>query len=160
MKNIRITFRLSPYQLARGLQTIRQLEPSYKLISLNDIVKTIYHDYLAKMSLNKLDAVPPNITAEITNFIDKPSEKQLTVKELIDINELTPAQKSSPEPEMKPASEQELSPIQKDLSDEILAGINKIAEINKASKFNDPNNTDSDISTVTDFSPPKDWIKE
>jgi len=31
--------------------------------------------------------------------------------------------------------------------------------IPKASDFHDPNITESSISTVTDFSPPKDWIK-
>jgi len=28
----------------------------------------------------------------------------------------------------------------------------------KPSEFHDPNNTESEISTLTDFSPPKDWI--
>ena len=90
MKSIRITFRLKPYQLARGLQTIRQLEPSYKLLSLNDIVKVIYHDYLAKMSLNRLDAVPNDILTEIMSFIDKPAREQMTLKELIEIKKSKP----------------------------------------------------------------------
>ena len=87
MKNIRITFRLSPYQLARGLQTIRQLEPTYKLTSINELVKTIYHDYLAKMTLNKLDDVPVEFIEEIENF--EGAESQLTLKELIDIQKET-----------------------------------------------------------------------
>ena len=136
MKSIRITFRLKPYQLARGLQTIRQLEPNYKLISLNDIVKVIYHDYLAKMTLNKLDAIPDNIIAEIMQIISKPARAQMTLEELIAIKK--------PDPEL-------LSEINK--------LTNKSTKKSKASSFDDPNKTDSDISALTDFSPPKDWKK-
>ena len=160
MKNIRITFRLSPYQLARGLQTIRQLEPSYKLISLNDIVKTIYHDYLAKMTLNRLEEVPADITAEITQFLDNPARKQITLEELIDLKPEPTSAKielgSEATPDGVQPSEQEL---EVDLSDEILAEINKVSALTKASKFDDPNLSDSDISSITDFSPPTDWKK-
>ncbi len=140
MKNLRITFRLSPYQLARGLQTIRQLEPTYKLISLNNIVKTIYHDYLSKMTLNKLDDIPPSIIAEINQLNNKPKQEQITVADLIKLK--TP----KPEPTNQP-----------DFSDQILAEINKISNQTKASKFDDPNNTESSLSSITDFSPPEDW---
>lgn len=85
MKSIRIAFRLQPYQLARGLQIIRQLEPSYKLISINDIVKTIYHDYLAKMSINKADDVPPELIDEILNFTNKSAQTQLTISDIMKI---------------------------------------------------------------------------
>lgn len=87
MKNIRITIRLSPDQLARGLQILRQREPTYKLISLNDIAKTIYHNYLAKMTMNKLAEIPANSIAEITSFINQPAKNQITVKELINLKE-------------------------------------------------------------------------
>lgn len=157
MKNIRITFRLSPYQLARGLQTIRQLEPTYKLISLNDIVKTIYHDYLAKMTLNKLDEVPPNIVNEIYAFIEKPAQKQITVDDLINMKTEPSSCKERMGSEATPDLVQQ---PEIDLADEILAKINKVLAQTKASKFNDPNNTDSDISSITDFSPPKDWMEE
>ena len=124
MKNIRITFRLSPYQLARGLQTVRQLEPAYKLISINDLVKTIYHDYLAKMTLNKLDEVPSSILAEIESFTNKPAREQINLDTLLAL------------------TDQEPVPMQ-------------TSHKPKASTFNDPNNTESDISAVSDFSPPR-----
>ncbi len=87
MKNIRITFRLSPYQLARGLQIIKQLDTDYQTLSLNDIVKTGYHDYLTKM--NKLDQIPPEIMMEIESLIKEPTKKQLTLVELIKLKKTT-----------------------------------------------------------------------
>lgn len=144
MKNIRITFRLSAYQLARGLQTIRQLEPAYKLISINDIVKVIYHDYLAKMTLNKLDTVPIEILTEVMNFIDTPAKSQITLEELIAIKK----SKSISEPAQK---------LKSNTANKIAIEINKLTNQSKASEFDDSNKTSSDISSVTDFSPPKDW---
>ena len=93
MKSIRITFRLSTYQLARGLQTIRQIDPSYKLISLNDLAKTIYHNYLAKMTINKLDAIPDSIMSELMNFINSPAQSQITLADLIEIKSSVPKPK-------------------------------------------------------------------
>lgn len=85
MKRIKITFRLTPQQLALGLQTIRQLEPSYKLISINDLVKTIYQDWLEKMTSNKLNEIPNNISDEVMHFVDKPANQQITLQNLINI---------------------------------------------------------------------------
>jgi len=147
MKSIRITFRLQPYQLARGLQTIRQLEPSYKLISLNDIVKTIFHDYLAKMSLNRDHSIAPELIAEITSFLNKSNEsKSITLDDLIGIK-----------PKQQLAKISVIDKDNTDLTDKILTEINKLT--NPASDFADPNTSDSDISSLTDFSPPKDWIE-
>lgn len=150
MKNVRITFRLSPYHLARGLQTIRALEPSYKLISLNDIVKVIYHDYLAKMNINRLDTIPPELLAEVKSFMDNPSKGQMTVEDLIKIkNEQKAEQKVEHTTEDKEA-----------FSEKVLDEIDRLSDTTRASAFNDPNTSDSEISAVTDFSPPKDWKKE
>lgn len=164
MKSVRITFRLAPYQLARGLQTIRQLEPTYKLLSLNEIVRTIYHDYLAKMSLNRNESVSPELIEEIISFVDKSSTaKILTLDDLLDMKPLEqdlelPKQNMSPVQEL---TEAEIK-TKDDLTDEILAEINSLSNSttqSQASKFNDPNNTESEISSVTDFSPPKDWTE-
>jgi len=86
MKNIKITLRLSPEQLAHGLWAIRQLEPTYKLNSLNDLTKTIYLSWLTKMSPNKPNTIPQSILDEITQFINMPIIKQITLKEIISIN--------------------------------------------------------------------------
>lgn len=153
MKSIRITFRLSPYHLARGLQTIRQIEPSYKLISLNDLVKTTYFDYMAKMNMNRLDIIPSSIMDEVMSFTNKAARSSITVEELINIKDAN--QESVPEPEL------ELDFAQ--IESRVLAYMETKQEDQtkptKASEFNDPNNTDSSISTITDFSPPKDWKK-
>ena len=53
MSNPVITFRLSPYQIARGLQIVRSLEPDFQLTSLGQLVKICYMDYLAKMTLGQ-----------------------------------------------------------------------------------------------------------
>lgn len=57
MSNPQISFRISPYQLARGLKIIRAIEPTYHPSSASQLVKAIYIDYLAKMSLNKSDDI-------------------------------------------------------------------------------------------------------
>lgn len=85
MSNPTINFRLSPYQLARGLQVIRQLEPTYQITSISQIVKVIYHDYLAKMSLNLTDEVPQDLLLEINSFIkNPPASKGITLDELME----------------------------------------------------------------------------
>lgn len=155
MKNTRITFRLSAYQLARGLQVVRQLEPTYKLTSINELVKTIYHDYVAKMTYNKLDAVPQEFVDEIL-LLGVASAKQVSLDSLMEIRNKTKPKKSK-EIIAPKEIKQKVSPI---LSTEILEEINKIESLGKASQFNDPNETESSISAVTDFSPPKDWMDE
>jgi len=75
--NPTINFRLSPQQLARGLQIIRNLEPTYKLISPSKIVKTIYFDYLAKMTLNKSNSVPQKYLEEINLLLENKNKKNI-----------------------------------------------------------------------------------
>ena len=82
MSNPTVNFRLSIYQLARGLQIIRNLEPNYQLISISNIVKTLYFDYLAKMSINKKDNVPQHLIDEIESLIYNPNKP---IKTLIDL---------------------------------------------------------------------------
>lgn len=74
MPNPTINFRLSTYQLARGLQIIRNLEPKYQPTSISKIVKVIYMDYLAKMSMNKKDTVPQHFVDEIESLFYKPNK--------------------------------------------------------------------------------------
>jgi hypothetical protein len=70
MPNPTITFRLSPNQIARGLQVIRNLEPNYQLTSISKIVKTIYLDYLAKMTVNKAINVPQEYLDEVNILLE------------------------------------------------------------------------------------------
>jgi hypothetical protein len=164
MKSIRINFRLSHYQLARGLQVMKQLEPTYQLTSINDMVKTIYHDYLAKMTLNKTSAVPTSFLAEINSFINTSNQK-LTIENLFSAGQADQANQSYESPAEPDEPEEDFYNPNEKLSDETLAEIEQLvnqnkrfASIVKASDFVDPNETESEISTITDFSPPKDWM--
>jgi hypothetical protein len=47
----------------------------------------------------------------------------------------------------------------KDLDEQIKLASQTSKHLPKASEFHDPNKTESSISTVTDFSPPKDWME-
>ena len=114
MPNPTVSFRLSPYHLARGLKLIRQLEPRFQLMSLSQIVKTIYFDYLAKMTIGKDDQVNMQCINEIQMFITKP------VKSASTLNDLINHEKTNEAPQT--------------------------ITYEKA-----------DISSVSDFSPPKDW---
>jgi hypothetical protein len=69
MSNTQISFRLSPYQLARGLRIIRLLEPNHAPSSLSQLVKTIYIDYLAKTSLQSGGDVTPADVVEKESII-------------------------------------------------------------------------------------------
>lgn len=120
-----ITFRLSPYQLVRGLQIIRSLEPNFHLTSLSQLVKIIYTDYLAKMSLGYTDNVDPNIMKEIQTFIITPKKREINLVSL--------------------AYEEE----------NLANRTNTSLFMPLPSEF-----SESDIGTVTDFSPPSDWIDE
>ena len=77
-----IHFRLSTYQLARGLQIVRQLEPNYQLTSISKLVKAIYLDYLAKMTLHKKDSVPQQYVDEIESLLYKPGRKNTTLQDI------------------------------------------------------------------------------
>ncbi len=68
MSNPNINFRLSPYQLARGLWLIRKLEPSYHPSSLSKMVKLIYSDYIAKMNYSRSNIVPQEIIEEVESL--------------------------------------------------------------------------------------------
>lgn len=124
MSNPTITFRLSPYQLARGLSVIRTLEPNYKCTGISHIVKVIYFDYLAKMSLGNDDKINPELLAEVLSIMDNPGKASITLDDLISQESETFANLPDDDP------------IQVD------------------------SDKSSDISSVSDFSPPSDWTDE
>jgi len=79
-----ITFRLSTHQLARGLQIVHSLEPNFQLTSLSQLVKIIYTDYLAKMTLGQTDEIDQDIMKEIQMFILNPRKKEINLASLAD----------------------------------------------------------------------------
>lgn len=65
MSNPTIQFRLDPYHIARGLQLLRRLDPHFKPTSISTIVKILYIDYCAKMTVNTKDSIEPEIWKEV-----------------------------------------------------------------------------------------------
>jgi len=84
-----ITFRFTTYQLARGLQIVRSLEPNFQLTSLSQLVKIIYTDYLAKMTLSQTDEVNPDIMQETQVFILNPRKREINLISLADEENFT-----------------------------------------------------------------------
>jgi len=125
-----ISFRLKPYQIARGLQIIKAINPDYQPTSLSDIIKTVYFDYVAKMSLNRSDDVDPAYWGEIQKLMSTKIIPSTTFMDLIN------QQGSIPITETK-------KPVH----------IPTFEEPSSAP-------TDSKIKTVTNFAPPTDWLTD
>ena len=138
-KNPTITFRLTSYQIARGLQIIRQFEPNYVPSTPNKIVKLLYLDYLAKMNINRSDEVPLNILNEVNLMLNKNKKSE---PNQFDISSLPQPKRFSP-PNNLESSKVQTFPI---LSNSEFEPIQV--------------STESVISTVTDFSPPSDWMDD
>lgn len=158
-KNPTVTFRLTPYQIARGLQIIRQFEPNYVPSTPNKIVKLLYLDYLAKMNINRSDDISLNILNEVNLMLNqnKNSARFKTCKkDLFWSNELGQFDISSL-PQPKRFNPPNNLPQQNNL------------EPSKVQPFPILSNQEFDpiqissesvISTVTDFSPPSDWMDD
>ena len=140
MANPQVNFRLSPYQIARGLRILRRLEPTYQFTSIHQIIKDCYLDYIAKMSIGTDDQILFQDMEEIEAKISS-KVKPLTINELS--QQLSPA--NQPLPKQSEALEKLVSSIKHESR--------KIGESHKK-------DTSSKISTVSDFSPPSSWLDE
>lgn len=118
MPNPIISFRLNPYQIARGLWIIRKLEPNYRLTSPAQIVKLLYIDYLAKMSYGRSDIVPPELVQEIKDLTKPGRKPEINFEDFIQ---------------------------QQEQKEPVISAIHGEQSV---------------IKTVTDFSPPTDWLNE
>lgn len=67
MSNPTISFRLSPYHIARALKIMRKLEPNYAFSSPSQIIRDCFFDYLAKMTVVKNDQITNDDLQEITS---------------------------------------------------------------------------------------------
>ena len=144
-KNPTVTFRLTPYQIARGLQIIRQFEPNYVPSTPNKIVKLLYLDYLAKMNINRSDDVPLNILNEVNLMLNRNKKSE---PNQFDISSLPQPKRFSPPQYLVPQNDLELPKVQ-------------AFPILSNSEFDNIQvNTESVISIVTDFSPPSDWMDD
>ena len=149
-KNPTITFRLTPYQIARGLQIIRQFEPNYVPSTPNKIVKLLYLDYLAKMNINRSDDVPLNILNEVNLMLNKNLmlNRKFEPNQFNNISSLPQPKRFSPPNDLPQPNSLKPSKVQ-------------AFPILSNPEF-DPIQISSEsvISTVTDFSPPSDWMDD
>ena len=81
MNSIRITFRLTSYQLACGLEAIRLLEPNYKLTSHNNLVKKIYQS-VQKIIIGDQFIPLSSTIEEIENYFNQ-SKGKINLDDLI-----------------------------------------------------------------------------
>ena len=94
MANPQVNFRLSPYQIARGLRSLRKLEPTYQFTSIHQIIKDCYLDYTAKMSIGTdAQILFPDMEEIESKILSK--VKPLTMDELS--QQLSPANQPLPE---------------------------------------------------------------
>ena len=149
-KNPTITFRLTPYQIARGLQIIRQFEPNYVPSTPNKIVKLLYLDYLAKMNINRSDDVPLNILNEVNLMLNKNLmlNRKFEPNQFNNISSLPQPKRFSPPQYLVPTNDLEFPKVQ------------AFPILNNPKFDSILVNTVSVISTVTDFSPPSDWMDD
>ena len=146
MANPQINFRLSPYQIARGLRILRRLEPTYQFTSIHQIIKDCYLDYIAKMSIGTDDQILFQDIKEIEAKISS-KVKPLTINELS--QQLSPA--NQPLPKQSEALENLVSSIK-----------HESRKTDESCKEDESRKEDtaSKISTVSDFSPPSSWLDE
>ncbi len=143
-KNIQISFRLTSYQLAHGLEILRGLEPEYQPSSMTAMVKMIVEDWISKMSA----ATKP-----------WPSDESLKA-----VNEIMQQTAAGRKMQANQNQEQELQAIAQDLARHGLINPEKIppsstetSTENKSVKqrsFKAGQTTTSITKVVTDFRPP------
>ena len=142
MRSPTIKFQLKPYQLARGLASIRRLDPTYQPSSIHQLVKLIYFDYCAKTSIGHTDSVPQSVWN--------------------DLYKILPALQS------KPTQMDDATIMQE--AHQLLNTLNVVCHpiadhppLGDTTKFKprpDEDNTASIINTVNDFSLPEDILNE
>lgn len=180
MSNPTVSFRISDYHLARGLRAIRILEPNWPLTTPAQLIRTIFNDYIAKSetrnntSLNILPELIQEIALSRANLNNQQSQNnhldllpQLgktiqnqkspaqLARELEEEKLFTEMRREALEKQTEQKTAQE--PQESDIEAQIILAAQTANRLKKSSSFIDPNITESDISSVTDFSPPKDW---
>jgi hypothetical protein len=180
MSNPTVSFRISDYHLARGLRAIRAIEPNWQLTTPANLIKTIFIDYIAKSE--HFNNTPPTVSEELLQEITYARSnlnKQERFHEKIEylprlgVKTFEQARKQLQEAsrqrereiedarlfeQIKREAREEQATKEKELDNQIDLAFQTGQRLPKPSEFHDPNNTDSEISTLTDFSPPKDWI--
>ncbi|MCP4607729.1 MAG: hypothetical protein GY845_03290 [Planctomycetes bacterium] len=146
----RIAFTLSIWQLAHGLEIIQALEPSYHPVSLNQMVKLIYQDYLAKMSILRNQVPSTKAIEEVkrmmtpkqrTNVRAARSNDQLDLQRIMQRRGDRARAKSNEEVE--------------DVTAKMIARLQETEATKQAAQgIESELETESTSKVVTDFSPP------
>jgi len=84
MSNHSIRIKLTPFQLANGLKIIRESNPDFQLISLNQLVYVVYNDCVAKTILNTTNDLSQELIDEINTLINKKPVKKITLSSVIE----------------------------------------------------------------------------
>ena len=182
MSSPHISFRLNHYQLAKALRILANLEPNQPIASLSQAVKIIVIDWISKHSINaplatsqadieaiKLiceiptDQINPYTTIQTIMANAKAGAQQIQPQQIQTKEQSERIQREIEEEKIFAKMKQEAIEKSNKTESELDKQINLAHEASKrifpkASEFHDPNITDSSISSVTDFSPPKDWI--
>jgi len=182
MSNPTVSFRISDYHLARGLRAIRHIEPSWKIITTSDLIRTIFNDYIAKSETRNNDplAVTPELLQEIA--LTRIMVRQIQDEQSYQLPQLQPAQqkpnKSAQQIQKELEEERFFNQIKRESLEkqakldnqakmasqdkEIDSQIALAAQMEKRTLHEAPKElvTDSKVTTVKDFSPPKEWIDE
>jgi len=187
MSSPHMSFRLNHYQLAKALRILVTLEPNQPIASLSQAAKLIIIDWISKHSIHtslecaqadinaiklintlQVDQIDPyttiqNIMAQAKAQQPFQAQQSLQIKAQAqksaqqiqrDIEDTRLFEQLRREHALKEA--QELK--DKELDTQIELSLQTRKPLPKPSEFHDPNITESEISTITDFSPPKDWI--
>lgn len=187
MSSVHMSFRLNHYHLAKALRILVTLEPNQPIASLSQAAKLIIIDWISKHSINSsletsqadIDAVKL-ISGMSANQIDPYTTIQNALKRA-ESNYQQPAQlkaqiqKSTQQiqreleedrifQEMrqeslaKKAQEEKQAQQNAEIAEQIKLSQETLTRTRiKPSEFHDPNITESELSTVTDFSPPPEW---
>ena len=84
MSNHSIRIKLTPFQLANGLKIIRESDPDFQLISLNQLVYAVYNDCVAKTILNTTNDLSQELIDEINTLVNKKPVKKITLNSVIE----------------------------------------------------------------------------
>lgn len=188
MSNPHISFRLNYYQLAKALRILITLEPNQPIPSISQAMKIIIVDWISKHSINApLSTSPGDIEAVklISSIPVEQIDPYTTIRMAMsrasqELNQHTQQmiQKSAQQIQRDLEDEKLFNDLRRESAEKLARQARqeqqdreieeqiKLAEqtmkrvLPKPSEFHDPNITESKISTVTDFSPPKDWIDQ
>jgi len=187
MSSPHMSFRLNHYQLAKALRILVTLEPNQPIASLSQAAKLIIIDWISKHSIHtSLECAQADINAiKLINTLQVDQiDPYTTIQNIMAQAKAQQPFQAQQSLQIKAQAQKSAQQIQRDIEDtrlfeqlrrehvlkeaqelkdkeldtQIELSLQTRKPLPKPSEFHDPNITESEISTITDFSPPKDWI--